>query len=126
MAATTLNPRAGTLTRLAHWLGRTWARGERKAAGALVSAGLTQKTAKALIWVVKLAILAGLLFVAFWLALLAGFVYLVATGKAQERDDTAEAEEVLDMVPMDMTKLREKVWYHPDIFNDDPDPRFED
>jgi hypothetical protein len=102
-----------------------WARGGRKAAGALVSAGLTQKAAEAVVWAVKLAILVGFLFVAFWLALLVGFVYLVVTGKTQPQDDTAEAEEVLDMVPLDMTKLRQKIWYDPLPFNDYEDSRFE-
>jgi len=126
MATTTFTPRAGILFRLARWGGRTLARGERKAAGALVSVGLTQKGAKALVWVIKFAILAGLLFVAFWLALLIGIVYLVATEKTRHQDDAAEVGEQFEWRSVDMTRMRRKIWYHPDIFNDDPDPRFED
>lgn len=76
MATTTTRP-AGTLARLAHWLGRMWARGWRKADGALVSAGLPPKAVKALIWVAKLALIAAFLYVVFWVALVAMFVILV-------------------------------------------------
>jgi len=77
MATKTAHHPAGFLARLAHWLGRTWARGWNKAGAALASAGLPPKAVAALTWVAKLAIVAVLLYVAFWVVMLVVFVILV-------------------------------------------------
>jgi fatty acid desaturase len=68
--------RISTAERLGRSLGRGWrasARGERRVSNWLVSKGLPVVWAAALLWVVKLAVLGALLYVAFWLALLLVF-----------------------------------------------------
>jgi fatty acid desaturase len=77
MATNTTYHPAGILTRLAHWLGRTWARGWNKAGEALASTGLPPKAIEALTWIAKIAIAGVLLYVAFWVVLLVVFVILV-------------------------------------------------
>ncbi|WP_022964719.1 DUF3742 family protein [Halopseudomonas pelagia] len=112
--------------RFGHWLGRGWRgymRGERRVSGWLVTQGLPTFISTALVWVVKLAVLAGLFYFAFWLALM--LVLAVATawvaGGSSEQDEPdflgSEAEE---------RDHRESLFYDPINYNDDPDPRFED
>lgn len=60
--------------RSARWLQRC----ERQAISWLVAKGLPATVAAALLWIVKLAVLAGLLYVAFWLALLLVFAVVAA------------------------------------------------
>jgi len=97
MAATTFKPRAGILARLAHWLGRTWARGWNKAGAALVSAGLPPKAAKAAVVAAKIAIAAVLLYVAFWLLLavlaVAALALLARSGVLEDAESGEEEEE---------------------------------
>src|SRR3546814_5637145 len=64
--------RTSTAERLGRAFGRGWrayARGERRASNWLVSKGMPRAGATALVWVVKLAVLGVLLYVAFWFAL---------------------------------------------------------
>lgn len=81
-AKTTFAERAGRV------FGRTWragARLDRKARGWLVARGLGASLATGLLWAVKLAVLAVLLYAAFWLALLLVFAVVVAW--AAKHDD---------------------------------------
>ncbi|MCL1860652.1 MAG: DUF3742 family protein [Proteobacteria bacterium] len=89
MATNTTYRPAGILTRLAHWLGRAWARTWHKADGALASTGLPPKAVTALIWVAKLAIIAAALYVAFWVALVVVFVILVMNMAANSQSGVA-------------------------------------
>ncbi|PLC52921.1 DUF3742 domain-containing protein [Pollutimonas nitritireducens] len=105
--------------RSARWLRRR----ERQAIGWLVAEGLPAPVAAALLWIVKLVVVAGLLYVAFWLALLLGFAVAAAwvAGHSTEQDEDdflgRKAEE---------RDHRKSIFYHPASYNDDPDPRFED
>jgi len=62
--------RITTAERFGRWLGRGWGgyvRGEGRVSNGLVSKGVPRGGATALVWVVKLAVLGLLLYVAFWL-----------------------------------------------------------
>ena len=79
-----------TAERLGRWLGRGWrgyARRERRVVAWLVSAGTPAGVATVLVWIAKLAVLGGLLYTAFWLALLLVCLLLVARGLAKGSDD---------------------------------------
>ncbi|MDR2014529.1 MAG: DUF3742 family protein [Azoarcus sp.] len=80
MTTTTKRLPAAKFVRIARWFGETWAHGERKATGALAARGLTPKATKVLIWAVKLALIGGLLFVAFWLAVAVAFLFIARPG----------------------------------------------
>lgn len=107
-------------------LGQMWRAGtrlERKVCTWLVAQGLGTGLVKGVLWVVKLAVLAILLYAAFWLALLLVFAVAAAwaasnvDGEAQQRSQWANDEE---------EDHRKSVFYHPLSHNDPPDPRFED
>lgn len=77
---TTKNHRSSA-ERLGHWLGGMWrayARRERQAAAWLVNHDVPAGGATALLWVVKLGVLAVLFYAAFWLALLLLFAIMAA------------------------------------------------
>ena len=64
--------RTSTAERFGRAFGRGWracARGERRASNWLVSKGMPRAGATVCVWVVKLAVLGVLLYVAFWFAL---------------------------------------------------------
>ncbi len=112
--------------RVGRGLGRRWPgymRGERRISDWLVAQGLPASVASVLLWIVKLAVLVGLLYTAFWLALLLAFVvaavWVGGHSTEQNEDDFLgpKAEE---------SDHRKSIFYHPASYNDDPDPRFED
>jgi len=73
--------RIRTAERIGRWLGRGWrgyVRGERWVSAALVAKGVPVAAATVLVWMVKLAVLAALIYVAFWLALLLVFAIVGA------------------------------------------------
>jgi len=118
--------RIRTAERFGRWLGRGWCRyvqGEQRVSAALVAKGVPVAVAAVLMWVVKLAVLGVLLYVAFWVALLLAFAMAAAWtaehSNFQEEDDfmNRKAEE---------REHRESLFYHPINYNDDPDPRFQD
>ncbi len=117
--------RMTTAARLGRWLGgvwRGWLRSERRVHRWLMAQGLPAGGAAVLIWVIKLAILGVLLYVAVWatLLLVALVVAVRMAEQAPQGDDDflgRKAEEL---------DHRESLFYHPASYNDDPDPRFED
>ncbi len=84
--------------RTGRWLGGMWragARLDRKAHGWLAAHGLGAGLAAGLLWTVKLAVLAVLLYAAFWLALLLAFAIASAwvirsANWEDEEDDRSE------------------------------------
>ncbi|MFW7343906.1 MULTISPECIES: DUF3742 family protein [Alcaligenaceae] len=112
--------------RVGRWLARGrrgYLRSEREVSGWLVAQGLPAPIVSTLLWIVTLAVVVGLLYTAFWLALLLGFAVAAAwvAGHSNEQDEDdflgRNAEE---------RDHRKSIFYHPASFNDDPDPRFED
>lgn len=73
--------KTGDTERFGRLLGRIW-RGyvgrERQITGWLVTRSVPAGVATALLWIIKLVVLGGLLYVAFWLALLLMFAIVVA------------------------------------------------
>ncbi|MCL2591369.1 MAG: DUF3742 family protein [Betaproteobacteria bacterium] len=125
MATTTHHHPAGISTRLAHWLGRTWARTWHKAGVVLVSTGLPPKAATTLTWVAKLAIIAAALYVAFWVVLVVGLVILLLNGVDQRRVDNTGDYQPTDWMPTSITELRNKPGYDPVFYNDHDDYRYD-
>lgn len=90
MRAMNTTTQISTAERLGRWLGRGWrgyARRERRVVAWLVLAGTPARVATVLVWIAKLAVLGGLLYTAFWLALLLVCLLLVARGLAKDSDD---------------------------------------
>ncbi len=88
--------RSSTAERFGNWLGRRWrsyVRGERRVSGWLVAQGLPAGAATALLWMVKLAALALLFYVAFWLAVMLIFAVVAAwVARNAESYETPEPE----------------------------------
>jgi len=113
--------RITTAERFGRWLGRCWrgyVRGERRVSAALVDKGMPVAVAVALVWVVKLAVLGMLLYVAFWLALL--LIFAIAAAWVARNTDWDEPQPEL------RTGLLGFGLYHPDGSRIDPhDPNEE-
>jgi len=108
--------RIRTAERFGRWLGRGWrdyVRGERRVSAALVAKGVPIAVATVLVWMVKLAVLGLLLYMAFWLALLV--LFMVGVGWAAAAN-TPEEEKWWPFT--DLTELRKKSGYDPNMYND--------
>ncbi|HCF1892044.1 TPA: DUF3742 family protein [Pseudomonas aeruginosa] len=117
--------RMTTAARLGRWLGGVWGgclRAERRTHRWLMAQGLPAGGARVLIWMVKLAILGVLLYVAVWAALL--LVALVVAARMAEQAPQGE-DDFLGSKAEELDH-RESLFYHPASYNDDPDPRFGD
>ncbi|MCL1861225.1 MAG: DUF3742 family protein [Proteobacteria bacterium] len=100
MATTTKHLPVAKLTRLVRWFGETWARAEHKATCVLVARGATPQAAKAVAWAVKLVLIGVLLFVAFWLALAVGILFIASPGgEKRVFDDSDDADDALRAFP---------------------------
>jgi len=124
-----MNPttRLTTAERFGRWLGRGWRgymREEQRLSAALVAKGVPVSVADALVWAVKLAVLAALIYVAFWIALL--LMFAVAAAWTAEHSNSQEEEEDFMNRKAEERDHRESLGYDPINYYDDPDPRFED
>ena len=89
--------RISTAERLGRSVGRGWrayARGERRVSNWMASKGVSVAGATTLLWMVKLAALGLLFYVAFWLVLLLVLAVIVArtAGNLSAEDDDEKAE----------------------------------
>lgn len=110
--------------RFGRWLGRGWrgyVRRERQVTGWLVAQGMPTGGATVLLWIVKLGVLATLLYAAFWLALLLVTVLIVTWVAAQDHSDN---EENWPFSTLD--ELRKTPGYDPVAYNDIEHPDFPD
>ena len=108
---------------IGRWLGRSWrsvARQDAYASRWMMDQGTSPLVAKSLLWIVKLAIVAILLYAAFWFVVLLMLAIVVA---AIARNGDEQQQQ--DWFPKP-TDHRDEPFYHPLSYNDDPDPRFED
>jgi len=108
--------RITTAERFGRWLGRGWrgyVRGERRVSAWLISRGIPVAVAITLMWAVKLVVLGGLLYVAFWLALL--ILFMVGVGSVAAIN-TPEEETWWPFT--DLTELRETLGYDPNLYED--------
>lgn len=107
--------RMSTAERLGRGLGRGWrayARGERRVSNWLVSKGLPVVGTALLLWVVKLAALGVLFYVAFWLAVVV--LSVAVAGWAAAANTSNEDEWPFT----DLTELRKTPGYDPNLYND--------
>jgi len=119
--------RISTAERLGRAFGRGWrgyVRGERRVLAWLVDKGAPVVVAATLVWVVKLSVLAALIYVAFWMALL--LMFAVAAAWTAEYSNSQEEEEDFMNRKAEERDHRESLGYDPINYYDDPDPRFED
>jgi len=93
--------RISTAERFGHWLGRGWlgyVHVERRVAAWMVGKGVPEAVAVALVWVVKLAVLGVLLYVAFWVALMLLFMMgagrIAANGSAYAQNRWTQKDEL--------------------------------
>ena len=115
--------RMGILERAGQWLGgvcRKFLRGEPRLTRYFIESGETL-TVRALLWIATLVFVAALMYTAFWitLAVIGAFLLtriITRTGRTAE-----DSEWDLDN-PHDH---RERLFYHPQDHNDDPDPRWQ-
>jgi len=108
--------RIATAERFGRWLGRGWrgyVRGERRVSAVLVAKGVPVAVAGVLVWAVKLAVFGMLLYLAFWVALLILFMVGVTWTAAA---NTQEEEKWWPFT--DLTELRKKSGYDPNMYND--------
>lgn len=88
--------RTTTVERTGRWLGRAWrgiVRRETRTIQWLAGKGLPAGVARLLLWIVKLAVFAVLLYVTFWLALLLAFAIVTAwLVRNSELDDEKQPE----------------------------------
>ena len=87
----------------------------------MVDRGLSRLVAVSILWIVKLAVFAILLYAAFWMAVVLAIVLIVAAGA--QRADQDQQPKWLEKDPDDH---RDDLFYDPLSYNDDPDPRFDD
>ena len=110
--------RMTTAARLGRWLGgvwRGWLRAERRVHRWLMAQGLPAGGAAVLIWVIKLAVLGVLLYVAFWVALI--LVALVVAARMAEQ--TPGGDDDFDLqFPASLDELRQTPGYDPNLYND--------
>jgi len=105
-------------------LGRAWRRLARQEAHLMrwmVGHGMSRLAAALILWIVKLALFAVLLYVAFWIAVVLAIV-LIAAAVARGADE----EQRPRWLEKDPDDHREDLFYDPLSYNDDPDPRFDD
>lgn len=110
--------------RLGQTLGHAWRgllRAERHAARWLEARGVPAGVAKALPWLVNVALVAVILYAAIWL----GVLLLLVAGAAWVASST-DHEKATDWTAPWSTDHKNSPFYDPINYNDDPDPRFED
>lgn len=109
----------GYAERFGRWLGRAW-RGYTDCgwhvANWLVARGVPNVAATALLWIVKLVVLAALLYVVFWLALLLLFVVAVTRAISHGALDNGYGQ--TSCVPDKLGELRKMPGYDPHPYND--------
>lgn len=110
--------------RFGRWAGRMcrgYMRRERTGVDWVVARGAPRGAAVALLWIVKLGVLALLLYAATWVALLVILAVAVVwiAGNASQHESTTWAIG-------DQADHKKSVFYDPKNYNDNPDPRFDD
>jgi hypothetical protein len=108
--------------RLGRTSGRAWracARLDRRANGWLVAQGWAPGAARAVLTILKLAVLGLLVYAAFWLAVL--LMIIVFAAWVAPKSNPADQEE---WAIGEQAEHKRSVFYDPINYDDDPDPRF--
>lgn len=109
--------------RVGRWAGRAWCgylRRERSVLQWLQSKGIPALLAKILLWTIKLLLVGGLLYIAFWVCLILLVCVVVARLSLvpmQDEEEWAIGEQA---------EHKNSVFYDPINYTDTPDPRFDD
>lgn len=85
----------GKSERFGRWLGRRWRgylRREHRVSAWLVAQRVPARVASVLLWIVKLAVVGVLLYVAFWLTLLLLFAVVAARAASNAKWETSQSE----------------------------------
>ena len=101
--------------------GRWFARVDRKANGYLVAQGMNANLAKGILWAIKLALLAVLLYGAFWAALV---LMSAAVAVWAARFSSLDHEDDYPFTTLD--ELRKMPGYDPNFYNDVSHEMYED
>ncbi|MGU0693703.1 DUF3742 family protein [Pseudomonas aeruginosa] len=119
-----MTPPLNTAERFGRWLGRGWqsyARGEGRVVEWLAARGVPATMAKALAWIFRLVVLAALLYVSFWIALLGiALAVFAVRGSAHHEDD------LLTWPILEIEDPREFIDYDPNFYNDISDANYRD
>ena len=105
-------------------LGQVWRNIARREFGAvrwMTAHGMPPLLAQSLLWAVKIVLVATLVYVALWLALLVAVV-LIAGGLAKHANNRQQPEWPIT----EHTDHRKNSFYDPIAYCDDPDPWFDD
>ncbi|CAE6775313.1 hypothetical protein CFBP6600_22470 [Xanthomonas arboricola pv. corylina] len=117
--------RISTAERLGRSVGRGWrayARGERRLSSWLASKGVPVVGAALALWVVKLAVLGLLLYVAFWFAVVV--LGVMVAGWAMDQQHPAEDDYELQYPTIE--ELRTTPGYDPNLHNDTSHEMYQD
>lgn len=109
---------------MGRWLGQTWrsfVRQEISVVRWMIDRGTPPFVAKSLLWLVKVAVLAILLYTALWLALVLAIVLVAATLAKHANNRRQPVWPITEH-----TDHRKNSFYDPIAYSDDPDPRFDD
>lgn len=115
--------RASRSARFGEWLGRRW-REYRRVEGDisrwLIQKGLSRRSVKVLRWTIHVGLLLVVLVFAFWVALIAGFIVVLASGvvRSYKRKEEWAIGEQYDE--------RNDPFYDPINYSHTVDPRFDD
>lgn len=111
---------------------RGFARQEARSMRWMIERGVPRMVVASTLWIVKLAVLAAFMYVAFWLVLVLAIVLIAATAakRAHHVDSGACSYDEDVARPAwekgEPTDHRQRLFYDPISHNDDPDPRFHD
>ncbi|GFE79144.1 hypothetical protein GCM10011487_11440 [Steroidobacter agaridevorans] len=111
--------------RMGRWFGTAWrwaVRQDVRATRWMLDRGVPRKVAVSSLWVLKLGVVAALLYAAFWLALVIAAVLILVASASNAAQDSDQPK----WLEKDPDDHREDLFYHPLSYNDDPDPRFYD
>lgn len=112
----------GKAERFGSWLGRAWrayADCVRRVASWFVARGVPTGVAIALLWIVKLVVLAILFYVVFWLALLLLFVAAVALGIQHADGQSPQPESKWTDGPAGFGLYKDGYRIDPHVYDDD-------
>lgn len=117
----TSNSKAESIGR---WLGQTWQRlirQDTRVARWMINRSTSPLVANLLLWIMRLAVFAVFLYVAFWLAIVI-VIAVIATALFQSGGRHRQHQKWF----AEGADHRDELFYHPLTYNDDPDPRFHD
>lgn len=109
--------------RIGRGFGRAWRtllRADTRLATWMIGHGLSPSVARVFLWILKLALISALAFVALWLAVVLAVAAVLALVASQSSNRDAP------FALTQHTDHRRNSFYDPNAYSDDPDPRWDD